>query len=200
MFDDNKKNTKIGIIEGQPEGIEKGMEKLEAIDNEIGNQLILKYFKENENDQCTFYQLNSFINVLGEQLKFLCGNHNLNAEQLQKAAYHFKIPSLKFIRSFIIKSLISLTKYCTKSAYESLLTGQYETSKYQIGKYDEEEAAKNALKYLTDKKIISFNELLEKTSIVFLNEDILSMTIITTRDKNSEEYKHLQDLYNSGKI
>ena len=26
------------------------------------------------------------------------------------------------------------------------------------------------------------------------------MTIITTRDKNSEEYKHLQDLYNSGKI
>ena len=82
VFDDNKKNTKISIIEGQPEGIEKGMEKLEAIDNEIGNQLILKYFKENENDQCTFYQLNSFINVLGEQLKFLCGNYNLNAENL----------------------------------------------------------------------------------------------------------------------
>ncbi len=83
VFDDNKKNTKISIIEGQPEGIEKGMEKLEAIDNEIGNQLnFKKYFKENENDQCTFYQLNYFINVLGEQLKFLCGNYNLNAENL----------------------------------------------------------------------------------------------------------------------
>ena len=144
-----------------------------------------------------FYQINSFINVLGEQLKYLGGNYNLSAQQLKLSAEKFNKNSFKKIRSFIIESLISLTKYCTKSAYDSLLRGQIETSKSQSGNYNEEDALKIAMNYLTDKSIISFNELLNKTSIVFMNEDILSMSIITIRDKKSSEYQNLYDLYNS---
>ncbi len=42
------------------------------------------------------------------------------------------------------------------------------------------------MNYLTNKKIISSNELLDKTSIIFINEDIFSMSIITTRDKKTD--------------
>ena len=51
------------------------------------------------------------------------------------------------------------------------------------------------MNYLTDKQIISFNELLEKISIVFLNEDKMTLSIITIKEKNSKEYKNLYDLY-----
>ncbi len=167
VFDENKESTEIGNVKNEPNNIGKGMKKLVPIDNITGEKLIRKYLCDNENENLTFYQINSFINVLGEQLKYLGGNHNLCAQQLKLSAEQFRKSSLKKIRSFIIESLISLTKYCTKSAYESLLTGQYETSKYQIGKYDEEEAIKNALKYLTKKKIISFNKLFRKNKLCF---------------------------------
>ena len=174
------------------------MNKLKPIDNITGEKLIRKYLCDNKNENLTFYQINSFINVLGEQLKYFGGNHNLYAQQLKKSAEQFQKDSLYSIRSFIIQSFISLSKYCTKSAYDSLLRGQIETTKTQSGNYNEDDALKIAMNYLTDKKIISFNELLDKTSIVFMNEDIFSMSIITTRDKKTDEYQNLYDLYNTG--
>ena len=40
----------------------------------------------------------------------------------------------------IIESLIRLTKHSTKSAYDSLLSGQIETSKSQSGNFNEDES------------------------------------------------------------
>ncbi len=197
ILEDFRSKTKIGNVQNQPQGLDKGIEKLKVIDDKTGGELIKKYLLEKENENITFYQFNSFINVLGEQLKFLCGNFYLNSEQLRLSSETFRKPSLRKIRSFIIESLIRLTKYCTKSAYDSLLSGQIETSKSQSGNFNEDEALKKAMNYLTDKQIISFNELLEKTSIVFLNEDKMTLSIITIKEKNSKEYQSLYDLYNS---
>ena len=174
------------------------MQNLISIDNEECTRLIKKYYNkdEEENQKPTFYQLNSFINVLFEQLKYLCGNFYLNAGQLEKASIDFSCPELGKIRSYIIKSLIKLSKYCTKSAYDSLLNSQNEFQNY----YNEEESLKKANEYLTNKKIISFDELLEKTNIIFFNEDINSMSIITKQKKNSKEYQNLFQLYNSGNL
>ena len=67
--------------------------------------------------------------------------------------------------------------------------------KVKVEIYNEDEVLRKAKNYLTDKQIISFNELLEKTSIVFLNEDKMTLSIITIKEKNSKEYKSLYDLY-----
>ena len=83
------------------------MKNLISIDNEEYTRLIKKYYnKDEENQKPTFYQLNSFINVLFEQLKYLCGYFYLNAGQLEKASIDFSCPELGKIRSYIIKSLI----------------------------------------------------------------------------------------------
>ena len=76
------------------------------------------------------------------------------------------------------------------------MSGQIETSKSQSGNFNEDESLRKSMNYLTD-KILSFNELLDKTSIVFLNEDKMTLSIITIKEKNSKEYKSLYDLYNS---
>ena len=67
--------------------------------------------------------------------------------------------------------------------------------KVKVEIYNEDEVLRKAKNYLTDKQIISFNELLEKKSIVFLNEDKMTLSIITIKEKNSKEYKSLYDLY-----
>ena len=198
VLDDVKQFTKIGNIENQPEEIGKNMKNLIPLKEEECSNLIIEYFNKDEKEKQnpTFYQLNAFINVLFEQLKFLCGNYYLNAGQLKKASKDFSCPELGKIRSYIIESLIKLSKYCTKSAYNSLLNGQNESQKY----YNEEESLKQANEYLTSKKVISFDELLDNTDIIFFNEDVNSITIITKKNKNSKEYQNLLQLYNSGNL
>ena len=139
-MEDFRSNIKIRNVQNQPQGFDKGIEKLKEIDDKTGGELIKKYLLEKENENITFYQFNLFINVLGEQIKFLCGNFYLNSEQLRLYSEKFIKPSLRKIRSFIIESLIRLTKYCTKSAYDSLLSGQIETSKSQSGNFNEDES------------------------------------------------------------
>ena len=108
-MEDFRSKIKIGNVQNQPQGLDKGIEKLKVINDKTGGELIKKYLSEKENENITFYQFNSFINVLGEQLKFLCGNFYLNSEQLRLSSETFIKPSLRKIRSFMIESL---TKYC----------------------------------------------------------------------------------------
>ena len=193
-----QKSTKIGNTKDKPPEIGKKMENLIPLNNEECTNLILEYYNKDEKEKQnpTFYQLNSFINVLFEQLKFLSGNYHLNANQLHIASNNFNYPKLCKIRSYIIESLIKLSKYCTKSAYDSLLKCQNESQLY----YDEEESLKKANEYLTSKKIISFDDLLDNTDIIFFNEDINSITVITKKNKNSDKYENLFQLYNSGNL
>ena len=105
---------------------------MKVIVDKTSGELIKTYLLEKENENITFYQFNSFINVLGEQIKFLYGNFYLNSEQLRLSSKTFIKPSLRKIRSFIIESLIRLTKYCTKSAYDSLLNGKLKHQKVKV--------------------------------------------------------------------
>ena len=71
ILEDFRSKIKIGNVQNQPQGLDKGIEKLKEIDDKTGGELIKKYLLEKENENITFYQFNSFINVLGEQIKFL---------------------------------------------------------------------------------------------------------------------------------
>ena len=63
---DLRSKIKIGNAQNQPQGLDKGIEKLKVINDKTCGELIKKYLLEKENENITFYQFNSFINVLGE--------------------------------------------------------------------------------------------------------------------------------------
>ncbi len=89
-MEDFRSKIKIGNVQNQLQGLDKGIEKLKVIDDKTGGELIKKYLLEKENENITFYQFNSFINVLGEQIKFLCGNFYINSEQLRLSSETFR--------------------------------------------------------------------------------------------------------------
>ncbi len=89
-MEDFRSKIKIGNVQNQLQGLDKGIEKLKVIDDKTGGELIKKYLLEKENENISFYQLNLFINVLGEQIKFLCGNFYINSEQLRLSSETFR--------------------------------------------------------------------------------------------------------------
>ena len=144
-----------------------------------------------------FYQKKAFIDILADQLKKMTLSYYLNVDQLNTLISIGKRNDLQNIRKFIVESLIKLTQHFTKSAYENVLSGQniaYET--HIKRRYDENESNRKANEILMKKEVISFKII--NPSLVFFNEDGSTMSIITTCEKNSKEYKELYSLYNSG--
>ena len=89
-MEDFRSKIKIGNVQNQPQGLDKGIEKLKVINDKTGGELIKKYLLKKENENIIFYQFNLFINVLGEQIKFLYGNFYLNSEQLRLSSETFR--------------------------------------------------------------------------------------------------------------
>jgi hypothetical protein len=145
----------------------------------------------------TYYQINSFIDVLAVQFKKFNQNYFLNARQL-------RIKNLKAqtIRTFIVESFIKLTRHFTEGAFTDLLKSQEETHKAIVGKYNEEEDINNAVKNLAineKKEIISFDKI--DPSLLFFHEGEGQLfSIITNKKKSTQEYKDLLDLQNSQAI
>ena len=145
----------------------------------------------------TYYQINSFIDVLAVQFKKFNQNYFLNARQLR-----IKNVKAQSIRTFIIESFIKLTKHFTEGAFTDLLKSQEETHKAITGKYDEDEDINNAVQNLAineKKEIISFNKI--DPSLLFFHEGEGQLfSIITNKNKSDKEYKDLLDLQNSQAI
>ena len=79
-MEDFRSKIKIGNVQNQPQVLDKGIEKLKVINDKTDGELIKKYLLEKANENISFYQFNLFINVLGEQIKFLYGNFYLHSE------------------------------------------------------------------------------------------------------------------------
>ena len=145
----------------------------------------------------TYYQINSFIDVLAVQFKKFNQNYFLNARQLR-----IKNVKAQSIRTFIIESFIKLTKHFTEGAFTDLLKSQEETHKAITGRYDEDEDINNAVQNLAineKKEIISFNKI--DPSLLFFHEGEGQLfSIITNKNKSDKEYKDLLDLQNSQAI
>ena len=186
------------------EGINSGLfidsyykEYAKVYSEEECRKIILEAFnKKNDLKNPTFYQINAFINILGDQLKCFSKDIYLTSEQLGLIEQAKSRNNLKILREFAVESFIDITRYFTKSAYDNLLNSQEITYESQEGKFNEEESIKQAINLLTQKEIVSFDKV--KPSLIFINEDMQSISIITTCERNEPEYKNLKDLYNSG--
>ena len=157
-------------------------------------QLIFDIIKSNY-EKPTYYQINSFIDVLAVQLKAFNQSFYLNARQLR-----IKDVKMQPIRTFIVESFIKLTKHFTEGAFTALLQNQEQTHKSLIGQYNEEEDINNAINNLannTNHEFISYDKI--NPSLLFFHEgdNGQSFSIITNKNKTDKEYIDLLALQNS---
>ena len=153
--------------------------------------IINKYFNvENQN----YYQKINFIKILSLQFKKLSTNFYLD---YQMAFINGIGDLIKKARISIIKNFIALTKVFTRSPYDQLLIKRQTESIDIYNRYDQNLAIEKAISALENEKqeIFSFDDI--KPSLVFFNKDGQSFGIISNADKNDEEYKELETLWNS---
>jgi hypothetical protein len=141
----------------------------------------------------SYYQINSFIDVLAGQLRDFSINLQMSAAHLIQCENMFKSlkgTNLKNLRVTMVNSFIKNTVHFTQGAFESLLTSQESAYKIalQHGKYNENDQnvkAFEALQY--QKEIISCSSI--KPALVFFHEGGgQEFSIITNDQPNSKEY------------
>ena len=173
----------------------------ESLPQKECQRLIFKYIKVNkdDNNDPTYYQVNSFINVLSGQLKKFSMNYQLTARYLIDNGTEMNDNSLKRIRQILMNSFIQNTIYFTKGAYNSLLDSNDESYKVEVenGIYDENKQEKKAIEVLSiqsqNQDMISFSKI--KPSLIFFHENEgQEYSIISTCDKNDGEYSELLKL------
>ena len=154
--------------------------------------LINKYFKATNQN---YFQKMNFIKVLSIQFKKFhqCIYFDLSIVDPQRQDIILKA------RKLVLENFISLTKVFTQSPYDSILSEQIEALN-KFGKYDDKKIMENAIASLAKnkKEVFSFQQI--KPSLVFFNKDGQSLSIISNSNKNEEEYKNLQALWNSQNI
>ena len=147
----------------------------------------------------SYYQINSFIDVLAGQLRDFSINIQMSAAHLIQCENMFKSlkgTNLKNLRVTMVNSFIKNTVHFTQGAFESLLNSQESAYKIalQHGKYNENDQnvkAFEALQY--QKEIISCSSI--KPALVFFHEGGgQEFSIITNDQPNSKEYNNLLDI------
>ena len=140
-----------------------------------------------------FYQINSFINLISEQLKLFSNSIYFNTAQLNGIKQYKK--NLDNFRYFFVHSLTLITKHFITSSYDNILKGQEITHNQQKGKVDLEKAREESAQILVKKIPFSIKSI--RPSMIFINEDGQSISEIITCEENSDEYKILKAIYNS---
>ena len=153
----------------------------------------------------TYYQINSFINVLSGQLKKFSMNYGLTYRYLAEVENEAtkmndnNLKNIRSIRTILIDGFIKNTQHFTKGAYNDLLNSKEENYKVGVeqGIYDESKQEKIAIDVLSnqdqEQEMISFSKI--KPSLIFFHENEgQEYSIISTCDKNEEEYSNLLKL------
>ena len=177
----------------------KTKKEAEILSQKECQQLIKEYLKI---EKPTYYQINSFINILSGQLKKFSTNIALTAFDLIVNGYNLKIKNFENLRVNMVESFIKNTEHFTKGAFDKILNSQEETFNYKKiknGEYDEENENLVAIKSLSQKEeTISFEKI--KPSLIFFHEgEGQGFSIISTCKKEDQEYKDLLELRNSQK-
>jgi hypothetical protein len=113
------------------------------------NKIILEAIKKyNKIEKPNYYQIKTFVNILGVQLKRFSQNEFLSALNILS----LEDKDLLTIRSCIVENFINMTKYFTQGAFDDLLQSQEITHQILFGQYDEGKDIRNAIDNLAKKK------------------------------------------------
>ena len=167
------------------------------LNNEQCSSIVLKYIKNIKVENPNYFQIKIFIKVLYDEFIKFSNCEGYTVETLINNAIGSGMPkkdalNLKYLRKFIIKSLVQVTQLFLIGPYESLIKSQ-EINQKLLNENEEgkERFINNQLKINIDS--ISFDEI--KPSLVVFNEDGGSCTIITTCSEEDAEFKDLEQLY-----
>jgi len=134
-----------------------------------------------------YYQITSFINVLGAQLRKFSQNILLSASSLNAGANDQNIQGM---RSFIIKNFIEFTTYFTEGGFIDIINNQMRYYKAN-STFDEDKDNEEAIQKLANvdekKNMISFDEM-KRTLLLFAEGNGEGFSIISNL-KNEEEYR-----------
>ena len=133
--------------------------------------------------ESTYYQINAFLSVLSNQLKYLTTSRVYSVESL-------KPNNLTNLRSYVVEAFIKNTIHFTIGAYNDLLKCQQESYNHF---QDEKSVITNLLS--TNKNSITFDQI--KPSLVFFNGDGQSLSIISTSQEDSDENRQLTAIWRS---
>ena len=156
----------------------------------ICEMLLNQYLKI---DNPNYYQINSFISILGEEFKILSNNIYLNVEEIKIKLNNKN--NLNGIRSFFIQCLIEVTKHFIKGAYDDIIKEQNQVEKIVNNNENNDNTYNKNLRALISTKKVSFDKV--DPSLIIFNDDKQSITIIATCNKNTSYYSKLKSLYNS---
>ncbi|ORX43676.1 hypothetical protein BCR36DRAFT_399937 [Piromyces finnis] len=166
--------------------------KIKQMSNKECSNIIFSYLRKEPN----YYQVQSFINILAEQLILLSKSYHLNIDQLFDYNRIFNNPYLYTFRKFFVDSLTKVIEQFITSTYNDIIKDQELTHNQQKGDIKIEDAKEKAALYLTNKKIFQFEKI--RPSLVLINEDGQSVSIIKTTNNNQRddnEVGHLMAVY-----
>ena len=155
------------------------------------NKLLNKYFNKKNR---SYHHINIFIKVLADQLRKFSTNFYLNIEYLKNN----NMPGS--LRTNIIEAFIDLTSYFTIGPFDKIVSEQdlSTNEKLFINDFNENEEIIKASETLSkEESDINFSKLNDK-ALIFINNDGQSFTVITCAPKQSEIYKRLDSLFNTG--
>jgi len=138
-----------------------------------------------------YYQITSYINILAEQLIHFSKSIYLNRDQIYE--YRRITRNIDNIRFFFVDSLVKITKHFITSSYDNIIKGQNVTHDQQKGNVDIDKAKKKATTLLTKKIPFSFQNI--RPSMMIINEDEYTLSIIKTCADNTPEYTLLKSIY-----
>jgi len=156
--------------------------------------LLFDNFKKLKAENLNYYQINSYITIVAEQLKLLTKSIYLNYEKLKEVHKVRPNSNLYKIRGYFIDTLLRITIYIITSSYNNILKGQNVAYNEQNKNINYDEAKKKAEEALSERKIFSIKD---QPSMIFINEDKQSITEIINCPKNSSEYELLKTLLNT---
>ena len=160
------------------------------INQEECRKLLDTYFKK---DNKSYHQINIYIKVLADQLRRFSINVYLTVESL----YYSMLPG--DTRTDIIHAFLDLTNFFTIGAFDDIVSIQnLSLDEKNRNNFNEDKEIINAANMLSmENPNINFKELNDK-GFIFVNNDGQSLTFITCAPKDSDIYKKLDQLYNSG--
>ena len=151
-------------------------------------ELIFSKIKEKIKNP-NYYQISSFINVLGMQLRKFSQNNLLSVSYLSEV-------EMEDMRSYIINNFIKLTNYFTEGGFIDLVNNQMKNYKKSRGNFDEDKDNQEAIDKLA--KVGEKNQqiLFEKLdpSLLIFEEGNGEFFSVISNGKNKEESKKYTNL------
>ena len=135
-----------------------------------------------------FYQINTFVKILANELELFNSCDGLKPKSLILTGIPLDL------RNIIVESLIKVTKYFTIGPYEDLIKSQQKVKEILNSNDEEKDLYIYGALHLNINSV-SYDDI--NPSLVTFNQDKNSITIITSCDKNQKEYIDLNKLYKS---